>query len=363
MTWFTLTAIDTLFFRDGRPFNHGESNLQAVSSQFPPPASTVAGALRAALARTRGWQHGPWNNELKAVLGDGDNLGQLQFYGPYLRWRDECLFPVPASLLGRPVPEGRADLTPLVPGAPLDCDLGTSVRLPVPRTRREGLKEIEGMWLGPDGMARLLAGKVPDANDLVSERNLYRLETRVGIARDPQRRAVEEGMLYCTRHVRPVGPEVGFLCGLDNLPEDWTVSGLTQLGGETRMAWIEPASPPKLPPAATPRQGDGVLRYTVTLITPGLFSRWPCPGEAFAGLPGRVVSACLRRATKIGGWDSIARGPRPLRPFLPAGSVLFMEADANVETEIIRAWHGRCLGDNSAWGYGQILIGTWNEEG
>ena len=41
----------------------------------------------------------------------------------------------------------------------------------------------------------------------------------------------------------------------------------------------------------------------------------------------RVVSACLGRPQRIGGWDSLARRPLPLRSVLPSGSTLFCEVD------------------------------------
>ncbi len=42
--------LDTLFFRDGRPFNQGEGN-GGVESLFPPSPTTLVGAARVALAR------------------------------------------------------------------------------------------------------------------------------------------------------------------------------------------------------------------------------------------------------------------------------------------------------------------------
>ena len=33
---YKLTPVDTWFFRDGRPYNRGESNLADIKSLFPP---------------------------------------------------------------------------------------------------------------------------------------------------------------------------------------------------------------------------------------------------------------------------------------------------------------------------------------
>ena len=60
-----LTPIDAWFFRDGRPYNQGESGQTDVRSLFPPFAPTVVGTLRAALAVGQGWNgRESWANEL-----------------------------------------------------------------------------------------------------------------------------------------------------------------------------------------------------------------------------------------------------------------------------------------------------------
>jgi CRISPR-associated protein Cmr3 len=72
MHYYTLTPQDAWFFRDGRPYNHGESNQADVESLFPPPARTLTGAVRAALARANGWNgSGRWTNELNRHFGSG----------------------------------------------------------------------------------------------------------------------------------------------------------------------------------------------------------------------------------------------------------------------------------------------------
>ena len=98
---FSIDPVDTLFFRSGRPFNQDDPGEARADSIFPPYPQTLVGALRAALARGQGWVAGPWDQGLKEVLGDGEDLGELRFHGPYLFRDGERLFPVPAFLFGR----------------------------------------------------------------------------------------------------------------------------------------------------------------------------------------------------------------------------------------------------------------------
>jgi CRISPR-associated protein Cmr3 len=108
---------------------------------------------------------------------------------------------------------------------------------------------------------------------------------------------------------------------------------------------------------------EGRLCYQVVLITPMDINGhdWPTPdkAKAYAGLPGKVVSACTGRPTWIGGWNGLERRPLPLKPHLPAGSVLYMETSP-ADLERVRNLHGSKIGARTEWGFGQLLIGTWN---
>ena len=97
-----LEPVDTWFFRDGTPFAADSAPQDGVASLFPPHPASVAGALRAALARCNGWNGaGRWPTELDAVLGDGpDDIGALSVDGPFLLRDGQPLFRAPRHLLG-----------------------------------------------------------------------------------------------------------------------------------------------------------------------------------------------------------------------------------------------------------------------
>ena len=65
-----------------------------------------------------------------------------------------------------------------------------------------GAKELAGCWLGGEAMAAVLAGLEPAPKDIVSQDRLWRLEDRVGLARNADTHTASEGMLYATAHVR-----------------------------------------------------------------------------------------------------------------------------------------------------------------
>lgn len=364
MNYYAFNPFDTLFFRDGRPFNLGEASLFGVPSQFPPAPPTVVGALRASLARHQSWDgRSPWSPQHIAVLGDGQDLGALRFHGPYLFRNGELLLPAPAHLLGQPALNQEAywtRLTRLAPGPKRHCDLGVAVRLPVAREPFEGLKEMNGFWLTCQGMATVLAGGLPSTDQVISQDTLWEQETRTGISIDAATRTSAEGQLYASQHIRLIDPDLQLVAGVSGLPEDWAPESMGPLGGESRMAWIEPfdAGEAFLPEYKGHQLHEGTVRYTVTLVTPADLATWPQPGEDLAPLPGRLICACQRRAQQVGGWDTQKRSPVPLKPLLPAGTTWFCEAEATAIEEL-PTFNGSRIGQRKEFGFGQIIIGTW----
>ncbi len=367
MKTYKLTPLDTLFFRDGRPFNLGETGQLEVVGTFPPSPTTVVGALRAALARGHGWtgeSSKDWDDALKEVLGNHhETLGQLSFHGPFLLCNGEILFPVPLHLLGKLVEteDGKSKTwltTRLRPGASLETDIDQA-RLPEKVEDIDGAKELGGYLTG-EGMQRVLAGGKPEDAHIVSKTQLWHTELRVGIKRDPKSRTTKEDSLYNIAHVRlQEGVSLGMQ--VSSLPEDWQPQNPALLGGESRMVWLTEIDKLTLPDKPKLPE-NGTIRYTVTLMTPARLEgdSWKTPDGKPADLPGKVISACVGKPVMIGGWNSLKKEPLPLQAYLPAGSTWFLEARPDERAEILKK-HGGHIGVKTAWGYGQLLIGLWED--
>lgn len=358
----SIEPLDTLFFRDGRPYTKDESEQIGVASQFPPPPATLVGAVRAAAAHGLGWNgNGSWDGAVKDRLGDGEDLAALRFRGPLLLRGGGALFPAPANLM-----RNEADKTALLaPGPPRDCDLGDKVQLPAlpADVQGEGWKQVGAAWLSGEDFAVALAGKPPAVKSIKTD--LWSSEARVGIARGETTRTTGEGALYSPQHVRlHPGTTLGlWVDGLDKEMLDALARSPQPVGGEARSAWITVANK-ALDLPASPRtlqsKGD-ILNYTVVALSPLPLASPPTLGKAIPGLPGKLISACVPRTLLLGGWDSVKKQPLPLKPHLGPGSVLFMQTDTGSETTIL-ALHGTCVGLRPAWGYGWIAIGTWRDQ-
>lgn len=363
MLW-TFRALDTFFFRDGTPFNAEDGSQMGVLGTFPPSIHTLQGAIRTVLARGRGWREGTGYDAWPQQLGDADSLGRVKLQGPYLRQDVDWLFPAPALLLR--TGHKAAPYLRLAPGpARIRTDLGP-VRLPRTAGNAVGAKDMSGHWLTAAGLAAVLAGGLPSAAQVRAAEALWQDEPRVGIQRQPVTRTVGEGQLYSSVHVRPArGVELAVV--VSGLPVDWHPASpaVVRLGGEGRMAEVgvtAEVAPLPEPPPLLPTGGR--LQFTVTLVTPGRY------GDQTAhvlrhgppGVPGTAVSACTGKLTQVGGWDLRQGAARPLAPVVPAGATWFYESGPD-RAEAVLALHGRCLGEPKLtdFGYGQIVIGRWEE--
>ena len=364
-----LEPVDTWFFRDGTPFSAESSPQEAVGSIFPPHPTTTVGALRAAIALCNGWNgRGRWSDQISAVLGDGhgpNDLGALAVDGPFLLQDGDPLFPVPRHVFGS-IREGKWIPSALArPGDKrTECDLGDDVLLPeFPQTNGSAaeLKNGERQWLTRAGMESVLAGEAPKAEETVASEALWSEEYRIGLERNDRTRTAEEGMLYSTRHVRlERGVSIGMR--VTGVPEGWTMpfGGMVPVGGESRLAecleWdvnFEFAAP------AEQLAASG--KVAVIALSPLDIERdvycGKKPLEALGGA--RVVSACLDRPQRIGGWDSLTRSSLSLRSVLPPGSALFCEIPERGRDEVKAEFGTIRLGARRNWGFGLVAVGCW----
>jgi CRISPR-associated protein Cmr3 len=139
---------------------------------------------------------------------------------------------------------------------------------------------------------------------------------------------VAEGALYSTRHVR-LRPSIGIGVDVDGIPGDWKspAGSVLPFGGESRLAACEPWEASAAVPLDVPA---GASKYKVLVaLTPLRLDADVVRGRSDLATSGaRIVSACMDRPLRIGGWDSLRRAPLALRNAVAPGSTLFCEVES-----------------------------------
>jgi len=383
-------ALDTWFFRESRP--HEALGGSTLGSLFPPPARTVAGAVRTVIGQHAGVDWGRFNDgeggahqlgaalDLRHQIGHADDLGQLQLQGPWLRRNDERLYPVPRFLL-EPASPGPllepATLPRLRLGQPVRCGLSAEGHVALPELPRKdrGAKPLGSAWVTEPVYQRILAGESITTKELVKPADLFGTEERLGIGRDNRRGTVIPQQLYMTRHVRPyagIGLEVG-VSGVD--PRLQPPTGLSRFGGEGRLAAIRVQSIETAPLPRAPELEAGTRQLLLVLLTPadldgaGLppgFQPVTTEGQTrwqgtLNGVDLTLASAVIGKPAREGGWDLANHRPRPVRSLVPAGSAWFVTGFQGDPAAVVAALHGHAIGRDTALGRGRLAVARWPE--
>lgn len=369
------SALDTWFFRESRP--HGTVGGAELGSLFPPPPRTVLGALRTLV----GEQYGiDWNALDKAdktilrLIGADDSQGDMSLSSVHLLWNEELIFPAPMHLMQH----GKA-FCYLTIGDAVQCDLGR-VRLPqlpkletLPDARATSLDNV---WLTPKALEAVLKGEQPSIEALKRHHDIFEEEPRLGIARNNEKRVVEESLLYQTKHVRPKA-ELSVAAIASGLPNDFSPqTGLVRFGGEGRLAQVRFKSGDiALPKAPTEwAKDDGII---LILLSPALLNdsgkSWVLfptfnkteengctvwKGE-LEGISLTLHSAILGKSRREGGWDMKKREPRSRKSLIPAGSCWYVTVDSGDIKTAVNALHGKQIGAEKELGRGRIVCGRW----
>jgi CRISPR-associated protein Cmr3 len=390
MTTYLIEPVDTWFFREARPFDVAGGN--ELSSLFPPPARTVASALHTVL------------NGAEASVP----LNKARCRGPYLVRRTngmwERLYPAPLDLFKKSESPREADppdappayLRLIVPNEPVRCDLG-NVLLPALAKGERGAKPLENAWLTAAQLGSILSGGLPDGT-VVSTDDLFVEESRIGLARNNRHRIAAKGMLFSTRHVR-LREDVALAAEwLGTAKPNGRQNRCVRFGGEGRLAHVSEIG--DLAGLKPPKAQGGERGLILLLLTPVQFrpvtlpvspeTRPQCepttvpPGLEKTELNGRTVwkgrlvyrkdgvEGCIRlavecavigKAAREGGWNLRKDRPRPVRNYLPAGSLWYCTLpdgqDKDALNQAIAALHGAQIGEDTHFGRGELAVGLW----
>ncbi len=342
-----IEPLDTLFFRDARPFGP----MAQGSSGLPQP-QTVAGALRTAMLRRAGVDFERFAESIRSgrsfaeavsTTSAGISLGSARFRGPWFALGGETMFPAPTTLRRIENDAGNGGIVRL---DPLADELPgwhppAEGMLPLWRRGRERIERVRG-YIGASAMQKFLEGHTPD--EIVKGEELFGFDSRTGISVASDRGTASEGLIYGV-NMLALRPGVSLRMEISAPTEVLDLfppNGMAvPLGGEGRRAVVTPEEAPDELRARD--HGDG---WCAVLTTPGLFGGWKPPVR-------QLTSAAVDGHTPVSGWDLARGGPKPNRFAVPAGSVYFFAPGEEPAA--------RSFGDpaDTDVGWGAFLQGVW----
>lgn len=346
-----ITPIDTLFFRDGKPFTMGTDTWG--SGIFPPYPSMVYGALRSLY-----FSH--HIEQLNKANTSEDPTVHLKIKGLYLKNENSFLFPVPLDCV-ETVNE-RKTLVLELKKIEFLCNCPSEYMLI--HGISEKVKNPENGWLSFDNLVNYLNGDYEklsyrSLSDFVKE------EPKIGIGRNNFTKSVEEGMLYRIGTKRLINTSIIVDIEGLSLPE----SGLMKIGGEGRPARFKCFKDCNIP-APTSINKKLIKLY---LLTPAIFNKGWLPdsidennltGE-INGIKVKLLTSAIGKPLYIGGFDIKSGKPKQMKKAVPSGSIYIFEVLDEVSEEDIKALHNTSISDGEEYkkqGFGIVYLANIKEK-
>lgn len=363
-----IDALDTLFFRDGKPFTGGEDVW--ANMQFPPLPSVLYGALR-----SKYFAEHPSDLKYAEKADDPstkatDPSAKLKITAIALQTEDSLLFPAPldyAKIKGKKNDHGKSQLLKdWIPSVISNCSMNDVLS----NEPDIIVKPIEHGYLDNNALSAYLQGKEDEIRYTVLSQYME-TEPKIGIKRQNTTHATQEGMLYRVEMKRLEGRMGGthkhlslFVeCNGILLPE----SGILRIGGEGKAATYMPSKaefPPK--PMLTGK------RFKLYFASPAIFTHGWRPNwlkqiegdnkimfqGTYGNLELRLVTAIIGKPIFVGGFNMKPPSPKPMRKAVPAGSIYVFELIKGTIQEAVDAFHGSTISEyDSQQGFGLTFVG------
>jgi CRISPR-associated protein Cmr3 len=317
-----IKALDTLFFRDGKPFSMGEESW--ADGIFPPPPSVFYGALRTLYFSQ--------NSENIKALDEGlDNSISLRINNLMLSKQNNPFFICPNDYANI---KGTKNHT-LLSLKPNENTI-SSYFLDYILFSDQKLDAVEpNHFLGSSNFEDYLKGDCPDSPQKF---NFYK-EPKVGIGRDKQTNTTAESKLYRVGMQRlsdEYNNRFEFVLDIADLfdeKENKLTNGFVKIGGEGKTGELNivEESNPIIIQTITSLNSE---YFKIVLTNPAIFKHGWFPSfldkdNSFQGLWNGVnvqlIAAALGKPLYLGGFDMKKKEPKPMFKAIPAGSVYFFK--------------------------------------
>lgn len=314
-----IDALDTLFFRDGKPFTMGEETW--ANGVFPPYPSVIYGALRSAYFSNH-------INELEKANKVDDPTNNLRIKGVYLSENDNIYLPLPNDCVKK---KGDKGTSVFVLSIDELKDLKSSCPMQYVLKSEEEVENVDGGLINLNSLKKYFKCSENSFSSILKLADIVLPEPKIGIGIDKKTGTSEEGKLYrvdMKRLKNKKGESLSIIIDFEGL--DLPEKGMMKLGGEGKAVSYKAFKPIDFSIDDFKFAGNKFKLYlSITAIfNNGWLPEWideeTLIGE-YKGLKLKLLTASIGKPIHIGGFDIKAREPKPMSKAVPAGSVYYFE--------------------------------------
>lgn len=364
-----INALDTLFFRDGKPFIMGENHW--TDSIFPPNMSTIYGAIRTAYfsenmevfqklkaEKLLNTEKDPTKKlNIKRLFYQITNGNDKDFYYSMpldlVRLKD-----IPTDILEEEKESKKYEVFILkanenkyIDSLPLKYILHFDEHI---ETVTDGLIEEDNFYNYINGHKDDI--KISRISDYVKD------EPKIGIGINKRTRTSEDSKLYRIdlKRLKNLSLMVEFE-GIEIKDR-----GFIKLGGEGKYAEYKELN--EMDDILELESGEVTDRFKINLITPAIFEKGWIPKDVTEGtytfkndkFKIKLVVAAIGRYTLSGGYDIAKNRAKPMLKSVPAGSTYYFEVLEGNPKDISEYFHLKSISDiRREEGYGIGIVSKW----
>jgi CRISPR-associated protein Cmr3 len=320
-----IKALDTLFFRDGKPFTMAEETwANSLFPHFSP--SVLLGALRSSYGAENGIDYVAINKATKSL--------SIKNFG--LLCNNKFTFSMPLDLIGY---EGATEKLDLIDNSissnPFSKLLISPKQFPKP-------DELDKYRLNLVDFNKYLTGNAgfqydnidKNENTALNINEFIAIEPKIGIGRERATNTTRKGALYRVGMTRLEGKEKGNVLSIYAIIEGLPINAenTIRLGGEGKMASYSTLT--KQLNVTIPKEWENTEGFKVYLSTPTIFNKGIIPnwideknnmiGE-IAGVKVKLSTCSVGRNLSFGGFDMETNNPKYMKKAVPSGSVYYFE--------------------------------------
>lgn len=349
---------DTLFFRDGKPFNMAEETVAA--GIFLPFPSVIYGAMRSSYIAQNGGIENFAN--MKDDIGTKDWPGKFMLRSVCLERNSVKYYPAPLDMGILSWDRDRGAVSELMK-KDTDCAFSSntddidSLLIPAADTT----KIEEGRYFIAETYFKDYFNGIRKGYPLSNISSFILPEAKVGIKRDNRSHTSEEGALYRVNMNR-LKEDVLIDVNIDGIDSN-RFTQILKIGGEGRSVCISRdkevgilAGSLNISDIMTNIKEKG--RFRVYFMTPAIFTEgWRPMFEGIDNNQIKLASAATGKPIFSGGWDIVKKMPKPMLKVIPSGSVYYYDVpDKNGIESIINSIHLKNHGEKKEEGFGYAVV-------
>lgn len=362
----TFRPIDTLFFKDGKPFYMGEETW-ADGLNLPNP-SVVHGALKSAYYSENLVDFNKVIQEKYDVAFEKIKILDI-FY--IIKQQPSAYYPSPLDLVYEKNKkytlkrkENRTKIYELIKLKGFSQAISNSNQLNIALSKVE-VENLEGCLLSSFTLTEYLLDSPNEIYKCRKIQDHFTSEPKIGIARNNASLTTEEGRLYRVDMKRANEFKIGV-----EIENELTLSRYPKLGGEGKITNLNEELDISQIDIEFNFQEFNTKKFKIYLSTPAIFVNGWLPkwidsktfiGE-FGGNKFRLTSAFVGKPVMIGGFDMTKNMPKVMRKAVPQGSVYYFELIEGSLESVYNSFNKKSISEfNTAQqGFGITYFGVWS---